>query len=78
MDGEFYITQEHCQHMGGNLAKGKLDGAIVTCPLHHSQYDLRDGHVVRWTDWKGSLESMNIAMQAPALARRLRGEGRGR
>jgi 3-phenylpropionate/trans-cinnamate dioxygenase ferredoxin component len=65
VDGEFYITQEHCQHMGGNLAKGKLNGSVVTCPLHHSRYDLRDGHVVRWTDWKGPVESMNIAVRHP-------------
>ena len=29
---------------------GKLDGTIVTCPRHYSQFDLADGRVVRWTD----------------------------
>jgi 3-phenylpropionate/trans-cinnamate dioxygenase ferredoxin subunit len=56
---EFYVTDEHCPHMGGNLAKGKLDGTVVTCPLHHSQFDLTDGHVVRWTDFTGPLEQIN-------------------
>jgi nitrite reductase/ring-hydroxylating ferredoxin subunit len=48
---DFYVTQAHCQHMGANLAKGTLEGAVVTCPLHGSQYDVTDGHVIRWTSW---------------------------
>ena len=50
---DFYATQNRCNHMGGNLSAGTLAGTIVTCPRHHSQYDLRDGRVVRWTDWTG-------------------------
>lgn len=49
----YYATQDRCQHLGGDLSMGKLEGTIVTCPRHHSQYDLKDGHVVRWTDWSG-------------------------
>jgi 3-phenylpropionate/trans-cinnamate dioxygenase ferredoxin subunit len=30
-----------------------LEGSVVTCPWHHSQYDLTDGRVLRWTDWTG-------------------------
>jgi 3-phenylpropionate/trans-cinnamate dioxygenase ferredoxin component len=61
----FYATQEHCPHMGGNLAKGKLDGAVVTCPLHHSQFDVTTGKVVRWTDWTGPLDSVSEAIRHP-------------
>lgn len=50
---EFYITDARCAHLGGHLARGVLSGSVVTCPLHHSQYDLRDGRVLRWTDWSG-------------------------
>ena len=49
----FYAADNRCPHMGGSLAHGKLEGTIVTCPRHHSQYDLSDGHNVRWTDWTG-------------------------
>ncbi len=62
---DFFVTQEHCAHMGANLAKGKLEGTVVTCPLHHSQYDLTDGAVVRWTDWTGGLATMNEAFRHP-------------
>ncbi len=49
----YYSVDNHCPHMGGNLSKGNLEGTIVTCPKHHSQFDLTDGHVVRWTDFTG-------------------------
>jgi 3-phenylpropionate/trans-cinnamate dioxygenase ferredoxin subunit len=50
---DFYAADNRCPHMGGNLSRGTLEKTIVTCPLHHSQFDLTDGHVVRWTDWSG-------------------------
>ena len=48
---QVYATQNRCQHMGGNLSKGTLKGTVVTCPRHYSQYDVRDGRVLRWTNW---------------------------
>lgn len=48
---KIYATQNRCQHLGGNLSHGTLNGTVVTCPRHHSQYDVRDGRVLRWTDW---------------------------
>jgi 3-phenylpropionate/trans-cinnamate dioxygenase ferredoxin component len=55
VDDQFYAAENRCRHMGGNLSRGKLEGTIVTCPLHGSQYDLKDGHVVRWTNWPAPL-----------------------
>ena len=52
--GEFLVSDARCPHLGGHLDRGTLEGSVVTCPLHHSQFDLTDGHVVRWTDWKGA------------------------
>ena len=49
----YYSADNRCPHMGGNLSGGELDGTIVICPRHHSQFDLTDGHVIRWTDWSG-------------------------
>lgn len=50
---EFFATQARCPHMGGHLAEGTLEGSVVTCPRHGSRFDLRDGSVVRWTDYSG-------------------------
>jgi 3-phenylpropionate/trans-cinnamate dioxygenase ferredoxin component len=54
----FYVTDARCPHLHGHLAKGSLEGTVVTCPLHHSQFDLTDGHCVRWTDWSGPVKTM--------------------
>ncbi len=52
---KYYAADARCPHMGGDLSRGTLDGTIVTCPRHRSQFDLTDGRVVRWTDWTGIL-----------------------
>ena len=39
--------------MGGDLAAGVLEGMIVTCPRHGSQFDIRDGTVIRWLKGSG-------------------------
>jgi 3-phenylpropionate/trans-cinnamate dioxygenase ferredoxin subunit len=52
---EYYVTDARCPHLGGHLAEGALEGTVVTCPRHHSQFDLADGSCVRWTDWKGAV-----------------------
>ncbi len=65
VDDDFYATQARCPHMGGNLLKGTLEGSVVTCPLHASQFDVTDGSVVRWTDWTGVLEAVGDALRHP-------------
>ncbi|MBI5232275.1 MAG: Rieske (2Fe-2S) protein [Coriobacteriales bacterium] len=65
VDGTPYIADAHCPHMGGPLPKGKLDGTVLTCPWHHSQFDLTDGHVVRWTDWTGPVKTMSEFVRHP-------------
>jgi 3-phenylpropionate/trans-cinnamate dioxygenase ferredoxin subunit len=61
----FYATDNRCPHMGGNLSAGKLDKTVVTCPRHHSQFDLVDGRVIRWTDYSGIRLSMARIMKSP-------------
>jgi 3-phenylpropionate/trans-cinnamate dioxygenase ferredoxin subunit len=56
--GAYLVSDARCPHLHGHLAKGTLEGTIVTCPLHHSQFDLADGAVVRWTDFTGAVRSV--------------------
>ena len=63
--GKYYATQNRCPHMGGNLSQGKLEGTIVTCPRHGSQFDLTDGHVIRWTDWAGLIAVVAKVAKSP-------------
>jgi 3-phenylpropionate/trans-cinnamate dioxygenase ferredoxin subunit len=60
---KYYATDNRCLHMGGNLSQGKLEGTIVTCPRHASQFDLQDGHVVRWLKGSGLVSSMTKALK---------------
>ena len=52
---KYYATDNRCPHMKGDLSQGKLEGTVVTCPVHGSQFDISTGHVVRWL--KGGLIS---------------------
>lgn len=51
--GNYYAIGNLCPHMGGDLAAGTLEGTIITCPRHGSQFDITDGHNVRWTKGSG-------------------------
>jgi len=62
---DFYAADNRCPHLGSRLSEGKLEKTIVTCPRHHSQFDLMDGHVVRWTDWSGIKLSMGKMVKSP-------------
>ena len=42
-DGNYYAIARRCPHMGGDLSKGTLDGKTVTCPRHHSRFDVTTG-----------------------------------
>ena len=46
-DGTFYAFGDTCTHRGCSLTNGELDGAIVTCPCHGSQFDVTTGEVIR-------------------------------
>jgi 3-phenylpropionate/trans-cinnamate dioxygenase ferredoxin subunit len=50
-----YATGALCPHLQADLSEGALRGTVLTCPLHGSAFDIRDGHVVRWTDLSGTL-----------------------
>jgi 3-phenylpropionate/trans-cinnamate dioxygenase ferredoxin component len=66
--GEYYAAEGRCPHMKANLAKGKLNGAIVTCPLHGSQFDLKTGKVMRWVGAQGLMGTMGKLMSALGIA----------
>jgi nitrite reductase/ring-hydroxylating ferredoxin subunit len=45
--GRLYAFNDACTHMGCSLGEGKLEGVIVTCPCHGSQFDVTSGAVIR-------------------------------
>src|SRR5229473_6126889 len=44
---EVYAIGDLCTHAGCSLAKGTLEGTIVTCSCHGSQFDVTTGEVLR-------------------------------
>ena len=62
---KYYASDNRCPHMGGKLSQGKLEGAVVTCPRHGSQFDLTDGRVVRWLKGSGLVSMIGKALKSP-------------
>jgi nitrite reductase/ring-hydroxylating ferredoxin subunit len=56
--GEIYATQNDCGHQRASLAKGKLEGNIVTCPLHGATFDVTTGRNVSGVQMHMSPELM--------------------
>ena len=47
LGGAYYAIANKCTHLGGSLAKGELDGSVVTCPRHGARFDVKTGESVR-------------------------------
>jgi len=62
----YYAVANNCTHRGGNLSQGTLQGTVVTCPWHHSQFDVRDGRVIRWLN--GGLSAAIVGLFKPKQA----------
>jgi nitrite reductase (NADH) small subunit len=39
----FIVTDGHCPHAGGDLAGGRVEDNVVTCPWHEWSFDLDTG-----------------------------------
>ena len=61
----YYAADNRCPHMGGKLSQGKLEGTVVTCPRHGSQFDLSDGRAVRWLKGSGLVAMFGKALKSP-------------
>jgi 3-phenylpropionate/trans-cinnamate dioxygenase ferredoxin subunit len=61
----YYAADNRCPHMSGDLSRGKLEGTVVTCPRHSSQFDLKDGSVVRWLKGSGVLSKVGALLKSP-------------
>ena len=44
--GALFALSDHCSHLGGPLHEGTFTDTTVTCPLHESVFDLRDGTLI--------------------------------
>jgi nitrite reductase/ring-hydroxylating ferredoxin subunit len=47
VNGNYYAISDRCGHSNASLSKGKLNGNVVTCPLHGAQFDVTTGRKVK-------------------------------
>lgn len=44
-DGKVFVTDNHCPHAGGNIARGYIENGCAVCPLHFWAFRLESGHM---------------------------------
>lgn len=47
LEGKVYAIEGICTHMNGKLWEGKLVGFNVKCPEHGTEYDMRNGKMMK-------------------------------
>jgi toluene monooxygenase system ferredoxin subunit len=45
-DGTVHAFEDRCAHQAALLSKGRLDGKVLTCSVHHWCYDVSSGEGV--------------------------------
>jgi len=45
-NGKIYAVGRRCGHMNAPLDLGTLEGYILTCPMHHAQFDITTGEAL--------------------------------
>ena len=48
VDGKFYAIGGECNHAGGPLHEGVLEGNVITCPWHGAKWDVITGKNVEF------------------------------
>ena len=50
--GKIFCLDGRCTHAGAPLAEGSLNGEVLTCPWHYSQFNITNGLVLRGPAYK--------------------------
>lgn len=65
VEDKYYAADAYCPHMQADLSQSKLEGTVITCPLHGSKFDLKDGSVVGWLGMTGVALKAAGALHVP-------------
>lgn len=63
--GHYYAVSNNCPHMNGDLSAGTLEGTVITCPRHGSQFDIREGANIRWLWGTGIISAVGKVLKSP-------------
>ena len=47
LNHQFFCLEARCTHAGAPLSDGELNGKVLSCPWHGSQFDVTDGRVLQ-------------------------------
>ena len=47
IEDKIFCLNARCSHAGAPLAEGTLNGEVLTCPWHYSQFNISTGKVIR-------------------------------
>jgi nitrite reductase/ring-hydroxylating ferredoxin subunit len=67
VEGALYGFSDVCPHRQCSLAEGSLQGTVVTCPCHGSQFDARTGERLRGPAVRG-VPTYAVTVRDGALA----------
>ena len=67
--GQLFAVAGRCTHLRARLGKGTLNGTLLSCPWHGTQFDVTDGCVAKWVQRPGWLKLLNDAA-VPAFMKR--------
>ncbi len=45
--GKIYCLEGRCTHAGAPLSEGSINGEVLTCPWHYSQFNVTNGDVIK-------------------------------
>src|SRR4030042_1655194 len=74
---KYYAIANRCPHMGGDLSMGILAGTMIQCPRHGSQFDITDGHNIRWMKGEGLAGAMGKIIKSPRPVKTYKGKIEG-
>jgi nitrite reductase/ring-hydroxylating ferredoxin subunit len=63
--GKYHAIDNVCEHQGGPLAEGELEGCVVTCPWHGWTYDVSSG--ISPDDPDTKVQSFEVKVEGDAL-----------
>ncbi len=72
VEGEYFVTDDHCTHGIGLLSEGFQDGNIIECPFHGGAFDIKTGAVTTFPckvpvcTYPVQVEDGWVAITAPA------------
>jgi nitrite reductase/ring-hydroxylating ferredoxin subunit len=68
-DGSVCAAENKCPHLGLSFNRGTLDGQILTCPWHGSEFNICSGENVDWVNGVAGIKMPGWSRKMIALGK---------